>query len=88
MPQVLLTFASILGPAPSPLVNLLIQVPFSPIIAMDEQEVYESNRVANGDKGLFLYRDEDSGFDYRSTSNSQSMCCAKMLFNQILGRWD
>ncbi|XWS10129.1 hypothetical protein CRYUN_Cryun39dG0048600 [Craigia yunnanensis] len=41
---------------------------------MDEHEVHESDRVANGDKGLFLYRDENSGFDYRSTANSQSLC--------------
>ncbi|XWS27355.1 hypothetical protein CRYUN_Cryun26dG0108100 [Craigia yunnanensis] len=32
----------LLGPAPSPLVNLLIQAPFSPIIAMDEQKIYEN----------------------------------------------
>ncbi|XVF18601.1 hypothetical protein REPUB_Repub11eG0036800 [Reevesia pubescens] len=44
---------------------------------MDEQEVHKGDHVANGDKGLLLYRDENSGFD---NADSQSLfdvlkCC-------------
>ncbi|XVE53114.1 hypothetical protein DITRI_Ditri02bG0178400 [Diplodiscus trichospermus] len=40
---------------------------------MDEHGVHQSAPVANGDKGLFLCRNENSGFDSRSTANSQSV---------------